>query len=78
MTRRSIAPVASSIRRADSRLVTSGHGTGHTVTEVVVEESEGDALQGPRRRAHLGEHVDAVLVVLDHPLETADLAFDAP
>ena len=78
MTRRSIAPVASSSRRADSLSSPVGHGAGHTMAEVVVEQAEGDALQRPRRRAHLGEHVDAVLVVLDHPLEAADLAFDAP
>jgi P-type Cu+ transporter len=46
--------------------------------EVVVEEAEGDALQGPGRGAHLGEHVDAVLIVLDHPLQAADLTLDAP
>ena len=46
--------------------------------EVIVEEAEGDALQRPGRGAHLGEHVDAVLIVLDHPLQAADLTLDAP
>ncbi len=44
---------------------------------MIVEQTEGDALQRPRRGAHLGEDVDAVLVVLDHPLQTSDLALDA-
>ena len=59
-------------------VVAGGDGAGHAVPEVVVEQAEGDALQRPRRGAHLGENVDAVLVVLDHPLQPADLTLDAP
>ena len=45
--------------------------------QVLVEQAEPDALQRLGDRRDLGEHVDAVLVVLDHPLQPAHLAFDA-
>jgi hypothetical protein len=44
--------------------------------DVVVEEAEGDALQGRFGGLDLGEHVDAVALFLDHPRHPADLAFD--
>jgi hypothetical protein len=44
--------------------------------EVVVQQSECDGLQCPRHGRDLGEDVDAVLLVLDHPLQAAGLAFD--
>ena len=53
------------------------HGVGDAVAEVVVEQLHGDALERPRRRGHLRQDVDAVRVVVDHPLEAADLALDA-
>src|SRR6266508_2796371 len=48
------------------------------VAHVVVEEAHADRLQGCRYRVELGEHVDAVLVLVDHPLQAADLPLDAP
>ena len=42
----------------------------------LVEQTEGERLQGPGRRGHLGQDVDAVLVVLDHALKPADLTLD--
>src|SRR5258708_7577605 len=39
--------------------------------------AEGDSLQGLGRRGYLGEDIDAVLVLVDHPLQAADLALDA-
>ena len=38
---------------------------------------DGDALQRLRHRAHLREHVDAVGVLVDHPLQATHLALDA-
>ena len=54
------------------------HRVGDAVREVVVEQLEGHRLQGLRRRRDLFEHVDAVPVVVDHPLEAAHLALDPP
>ena len=54
-----------------------GSGIGHTVADVLVEEADGDALQGFGDCADLGEDVDAVRVFVDHSLKPTDLAFDA-
>src|ERR1700735_1426049 len=53
-----------------------GSGLGDAVTEMVLQQAERHRLQRPRHRGHLGEDVDAVLVVLDHPLQAAHLALD--
>jgi len=50
----------------------------HTVTEVFVEQTQADALEGLRHGGDLRQDVDAVFVVVDHPLQPADLAFDPP
>jgi hypothetical protein len=47
------------------------------VPGVPVEQPEGDLVQRGLDRGDLGQDVDAVPVVLDHPLDSADLAFDA-
>src|SRR5436190_7325211 len=44
---------------------------------MIVEHLEGQALEGGVHRRDLREDVDAVAVVLDHPLDPTDLAFDA-
>ena len=44
---------------------------------MVVEQSEGDFVERCLDRADLGEHVDAVAVLLDHLLHAAGLALDA-
>src|SRR5487761_231250 len=54
-----------------------GRRLGHAVPEVVLEQPQRHRLKRPRRRRHLGQDVDAVLVVLDHLLQAADLALDA-
>ena len=48
----------------------------HAVTRVIVEQPEGDLVEGGLHGGDLGEHVDAVAVVLDHALDAADLALD--
>src|SRR3954454_2261247 len=52
-------------------------GLDDAVAEMLLEQAEGDSLQGLRHRRDLGEDVDAVLLVLDHALQTAGLALDA-
>ena len=51
-------------------------GAHHTGVGVSVEQSEHDLVQGGLGGADLGEDVDAVAVVFDHPLDPADLPFD--
>src|SRR5215471_9338985 len=53
-----------------------GDCLGNAVSQVVFEQAKCHRLQRPGRRGHLGEDVDAVLVVLDHLLQAADLALD--
>src|SRR4029079_2113015 len=49
---------------------------GHTVRDVVLEHLRGDTLERRLDRGDLREHVDAVPVLLDHPLDAAHLALD--
>lgn len=42
---------------------------GHAVVDLLVEQQERDALQARLGRAHLDQHVDAIAVLLHHPLE---------
>src|SRR5207244_7897314 len=58
-------------------LVAGGEGAGHAVADVLVEDPEGERFEGGVDGGDLGEDVDAVAVLLDHPLDAADLAFDA-
>src|SRR6478736_5074168 len=51
-------------------------GVDEAVRHVVVEQAERERLERLRRRGHLGEDVDAVLLLLDHPLDPADLPLD--
>ena len=44
----------------------------------LVEEPDGDRLEGLGDGRDLGEHVDAVRVLVDHALQPAHLALDAP
>src|SRR5215218_6726372 len=46
------------------------------VAQVFLEQAQRDRLQGLRHGRDLGEDVDAVLLVLDHPLQAAGLALD--
>src|SRR4051812_27619073 len=55
-----------------------GGGVGDTMGQVLVEQLEGDRLERLGGGGDLVEDVDAVLVLLDHPLEPAYLAFDPP
>src|SRR6478735_3186787 len=51
-------------------------GVDEAVRHVVVEQVERERLERLRRRGDLGEDVDAVLLLLDHPLDPADLPLD--
>src|SRR6185437_5895198 len=55
-----------------------GDGTRDAVTQVLVEQIQDDRTQGAVDGADLGEDIDAVLVLLDHPGDAAHLALDAP
>jgi uncharacterized protein YxjI len=52
-------------------------GADDAVRGVIVEQAERDLVERGLDRADLREDVDAVAVVLDHPLHAADLALDA-
>ena len=45
--------------------------------EVFAEQAESDRLQRARHRGHLGQDIDAVLLLLDHLLQAAGLPLDA-
>src|SRR4051794_33172609 len=53
-------------------------GLGDAVAQVLLEQAERDRLQRLGRGGDLRQHVDAVLVALDHLADAADLALDAP
>lgn len=54
-----------------------GHGTGDAVMKVLVEQIYGDALQRLADGRDLREHIDAVLVFVDHSLKTSNLPLNA-
>ena len=58
-------------------VVATGGSAGDAMVKVLVEQLHADALQRLADRRDLGEHVDAVRVVLDHSAEPTDLALDA-
>ncbi len=74
-TNRAIAADASLIFSADSS-PPAFTAFSDAVLQVVVEQQQGHRLQSLRHRRDLFEHVDAVPVLVDHPLEAADLAFN--
>ena len=55
-----------------------GLGADHARVRVAVEQAERDLVERGLRGADLGEDVDAVAVVVDHPLDPADLTLDPP
>lgn len=50
---------------------------GEAMADVVVQQDERHSFQCPRRCSDLSENIDAVLLLLDHPGNAANLAFDA-
>ena len=65
------------LRALGRQLVVPGRDRpGDAVVDVVVEELEGEALEGGSNGADLRQHVDAVTVVLDHPLDASHLPLD--
>src|SRR5580700_780842 len=49
----------------------------HALAEPAGDDLEAGPVQGPARRGQLGQHVRAVLALLDHPDNAADLALRA-
>src|SRR5690625_735104 len=56
--------------------VSRGRGVDHAVAHVILEQSHGNPFQGFGQRRDLGEDVDAVPVLLHHPVDAPGLAFD--
>ena len=56
--------------------IARGERIGDAVLDVVVEELERDALERGLHGGDLREDVDAVAILLDHPLDPAHLALD--
>jgi threonine/homoserine/homoserine lactone efflux protein len=63
--------------RLGLRRVAGGQRVGHAVGHVVVEDLEREALERRVDGGDLREHVDAVAILLDHPLDAAHLPLDA-
>src|SRR4051794_12527115 len=53
--------------------ITRAGGVHDTVRKVVLEQSHGDGVQRALGGGDLGEDVDAIRVLVDHPLKAADL-----
>ena len=71
---RPTAAIISAVRASCSL----GLGSDHARMGVSVEQPERDLVEGGLDRRDLGEDVDAVAVLLDHALDAAHLALDAP
>src|SRR6266511_133257 len=63
--------------RAGSGHVARSERAGDAVAHVLVEDLEGERLECGVDGRDLGEDVDAVAVLLDHPFDPADLSLDA-
>src|SRR5579885_285435 len=57
-------------------VVARGERAGDAVTDVIVEQPQGQRVERRRRGGDLREDVDAVAVVLDHLLDAAHLPLD--
>src|SRR6266540_6536267 len=51
-------------------------GRGDAMAEMIFEQPQRDRLQCPGHRGYLGKHVDAILILLHHPLQAAYLPLD--
>jgi hypothetical protein len=49
----------------------------HADADVSIDESERDLLERRLRRRYLGDHIDAVAILIDHACDPAELPFDA-
>src|SRR5690625_3323446 len=58
-------------------LLRGAGGVDHAVAQVVLDQAEPDGLECAGDGGDLGEHVDAVDVLVDHAGDAADLALDA-
>jgi len=51
-------------------------GVGYTMAKVIFQECQGNTLKGSGCGRNLRQHINAIGVILDHPLYPADLAFN--
>lgn len=70
-----IATAAEALEDID---VTDQEAVDEAFADADLEQAHGHALQRLGNRADLGQHVDAVGVLVDHALQAANLALDAP
>jgi hypothetical protein len=59
-------------------LRTALNGFGHTVLEMALEDAFLDLGQSTPDGVYLVQDVDAILAILDHPLDAPNLALDSP
>ena len=75
-----MASVASLTLKSMASARSSGSGSAaapdDAVADVLLHQPEADGVQGLGDGGDLGEDVDAVLVLIDHPGDAADLALD--
>jgi hypothetical protein len=55
-----------------------GLAADHAVVSVIFQEPQRNLVESCLYRGDLGHDIDAVPIVLNHPLNTANLAFDSP
>ena len=52
-----------------------GSAPAHASFDVVLQDAQGDPVQSGTHGGDLDQDVDAVLLVVDHPVDAPDLAF---
>src|SRR5438445_1832939 len=62
----------------DLGLIPLAHGGRHTALDVVLEEEKPHLVNRGLDGIDLGQNVDAVRFLIDHPRDAADLPFDPP
>src|SRR5512143_1270918 len=66
------------VHRLGAAWLSRTDGAGGAVLEVIAQEGTGDTPKRLLHRAHLGDHVGTVALLLDHLLQSTHLAFDTP
>ena len=67
---------SSAVFSSAAALVTRGDRVAHAVGDVILEQLRADLLERGLDGRDLGQDVDAVAILVDHPLDAAHLPFD--
>ena len=59
------------------RRVARTRGVDNAVRQVILEQPHGNRLERTRGGRDLGQHLDAVRILVDHPLYASDLALNS-